>query len=326
MDKILIIIDQHLLFQKMTLLPPTVEQQKRINEEIPTDPEMVKRDIIAIREWLSKQLHLPNHMDDTRLKHFLFGCKNSVERCKLILEKYFSVRTALPEFFSIRDPLSQDIQDCCESMQYFVLPSLTKEGYRVTVFRLIDTDIDKFSIQAIAKRILMVQDIRLVEEPCSSNVMVIDFEGFTAVHIAKCSPTQTIVRRGMLAIQDSMPMRLYMIHFLHAPNFIVNVLNLFYPLLKTKLVEKFRVHSGGGEELYSYMDQEILPNEWGGKAGTFAELNDAWKKKIERNRDWLLREEKLSRTDESVRLPDTKPGFFLELNGVQGSFRKLNID
>ncbi|XP_047349571.1 alpha-tocopherol transfer protein-like [Vespa velutina] len=311
----------------MTLLPPTVEQQRRINEEIPPDPEMRKRDIIAIREWLSKQLHLPNHMDDNRLENFLFGCKNSVERCKLILERYFSVRTALPELFTTRDPFSQEIQNCCDAIQYFVLPSLTGEGYRVTILRLNDTDIDKFSIQAISRRILMVQDIRLIEEPSLSNIMIIDLEGFTAAHLAKCSPTQTIVRRAMLAIQDSMPMRLYRVHFLHAPNLISNILNLFYPLLKEKLVDKFRIHTGGGEELYSYMDKEILPNEWGGKAGTFAGLNDAWRKKIERNRDWYLKEEKLSRTNESVRLPGTKPsGLFLELDGVQGSFRKLNID
>lgn len=46
----------------MSLLPPTVDQQKRIDEELPPDPEMRKRDITAIREWLSKQPHLPNHM------------------------------------------------------------------------------------------------------------------------------------------------------------------------------------------------------------------------------------------------------------------------
>lgn len=46
----------------MTLLPPTVEQQKRIDEELPPDPEMRKRDIIAIKEWLAKQPHLPKNM------------------------------------------------------------------------------------------------------------------------------------------------------------------------------------------------------------------------------------------------------------------------
>ncbi|KAK2583869.1 hypothetical protein KPH14_001143 [Odynerus spinipes] len=311
----------------MTLLPPTVEQQQLINEEIPPDPEMRKRDIKAIREWLSKQSHLPNHMDDDRLGNFLFGCKNSIERCKLILERYFSVRTALPELFAVRDPLAQDVQDCCDAIQYFVLPSLSGEGHRVTILRLCDTNIERFSVQAIARRILMVLDLRLIEEPCLSNVMVIDLEGFTAAHFAKCSPTQTIIRRAMLAIQDSMPMRLHRVHFLHAPSVINNILNIFFPLLKEKLVNKFRVHTGGGEELYPYMDKDILPNEWGGTAGTLAELNDAWRKKIERNRDWYLKEEKLSRSNENARLPDMKPsGLFSELDGVQGSFRKLNID
>lgn len=33
------------------------------------------------------------------------------------------------------------------------------------------------------------------------------------------------------------------------------------------------MHSGGGEELWSYMNKDILPKEWGGKAGTCKQLN-----------------------------------------------------
>lgn len=39
------------------------------------------------------------------------------------------------------------------------------------------------------------------------------------------------------------------------------------------IIFKFRIHTGGGEELHSYMNKDILPNEWGGKAGTLDELN-----------------------------------------------------
>ena len=310
----------------MTLLPPTVKQQKHIDQEVPPDPEARKRDVAAIREWLSKQPHLPNHMDDARLERFLFGCKNSLERCKLILERYFSVRTAMPEFFSVRDPLSREVQECCQAIHYFVLPSLTEEGHRVTILGLRDTAIEKFSIQAISRRILMVMDTRLMEEHCLSNTMIIDLQGFSGVHFTKCSPTQSILRKSMLAVQDSMPLRLHRVHFLHAPAVIESILNIFYPLLKAKLVQKFRIHTGGGEELHPYMSKDILPNEWGGRAGTFDELNDAWRKKIEKNRDWFLREEKLSRSNECARLPECKSRVLMELEGLQGSFRKLNID
>ncbi|XP_011505041.1 PREDICTED: alpha-tocopherol transfer protein-like [Ceratosolen solmsi marchali] len=310
----------------MSLLPPTPQQQKRIHDELPPDSEMRKRDILAIKEWLTKQPHLPNHMDDKRLEHFLFGCKNSIERCKLILETYFSARTALPEFFYNRDPLACDIQQNCDVVQYFVLPKLTEEGYRVTIFRLKETMLERFSLTAITRRILMVLDIRLREEASLTNIMIFDLKGFCAGHFTKCSPTRSIVRKAMLATQNSMPFRLHRIHYLNAPSFISNVLNIFYPLLKEKLIEKFRIHTGGFEELYPYLDKRILPNEWGGEAGTLNELNDAWRLKIEKHRDWFLREEKLSKTDENARLPCNKSLIEKHLEGVQGSFRKLNID
>lgn len=310
----------------MTLLPPTVEQQRRIDDEIPPHPEMRKKDIQMIREWIAKQPHLPKHMDDSRLEHFLFGCKNSMERCKIILEQYFTVRTALTEFFAVRDSLAPEIQDCCNAIDYFVLPSLTDEGHRVSVLRLKDKDIDRFSIQTITRRILMVMDTRLVEESCLSNIMILDLEGWGAAHFAKLSPTQAIVRKAMLAAQDSMPLRLHRVYFLNAPSFINNVLTIFYPLLKPKLTQKFRVHKGGAEELWPYMNKDILPNEWGGRAGTFQELNDAWRKKIEKNRDWFLREEKLSKTDERVRLPIASSSLAADIGSIQGSFRQLNID
>lgn len=55
-------------------------------------------------------------VDDKRLLNFLFGCKNSIERCKLILERYYSARTALPEFFAARDPMAGDIQESCDAV------------------------------------------------------------------------------------------------------------------------------------------------------------------------------------------------------------------
>lgn len=55
-------------------------------------------------------------------------------------------------------------------------------------------------------------------------------------------------------------------------------------------------------------------------------ISDAWQRKIEKQKDWFLRDEKISRTNENLRVPTNKPSVFDELEGVQGTFRKLNID
>ncbi len=48
-----------------------------------------------------------------------------------------------------------------------------------------------------------------------------------------------------------------------------------------------------------------------------------WKKKLEDNRDFLLQQEKY-RSDESKR--PGKPKTTEEIFGIEGSFRKLNVD
>lgn len=57
-----------------------------------------------------------------------------------------------------------------------MLPKLTTEGYRVTIFRLNNVEVDKFNMQEITKRVVMCLDVRLKEEKCLSNVMIIDFQ------------------------------------------------------------------------------------------------------------------------------------------------------
>lgn len=46
----------------MALDGPTAEQLKRMREELQEDPEVFKEDLARLRDWLSKQPHLPHHM------------------------------------------------------------------------------------------------------------------------------------------------------------------------------------------------------------------------------------------------------------------------
>lgn len=62
----------------------------------------------------------------------------------------------------------------------------------------------------------------------------------------------------------------------------------------------------------------------GGKAGPLMDFHKAQLKKLEHYRDWFLEEEDTCRVDESKRMGKGKSA--TDLFGVEGSFKKLDID
>ncbi|VVC91866.1 unnamed protein product [Leptidea sinapis] len=85
----------------------------------------------------------------------------------------------------------------------------------------------------------------------------------------------------------------------------------------------FHVHNKNFAALYEKFPQEMLPEEYGGRNGSIQELTDYWKGKVESRRDWFLEEDK-ARSNEYLR--PGKPKTTSSLFGVEGSFRKLDVD
>ena len=88
-------------------------------------------------------------------------------------------------------------------------------------------------------------------------------------------------------------------------------------------VLQLHLHSTA-DTLDKFIPLEILPNELGGKAGPAMELHRAEVKKLEEHRDWFLEEEQRARVDEGKRPGKSKNA--TDLFGVEGSFKKLDID
>ncbi|VVC98506.1 unnamed protein product [Leptidea sinapis] len=84
----------------MTLEQPAGEMWKKIREELNENVETRDKDLEHIKEWLKKEPHLPDEFDDQRIMTFLRGCKFSLEKTKRKLDMYFTMRTAVPEFFN----------------------------------------------------------------------------------------------------------------------------------------------------------------------------------------------------------------------------------
>ena len=109
--------------------------------------------------------------------------------------------------------------------------------------------------------------------------------------------------------------------------------------------KKIKLHGDNMESLYKEVSKDVLPKDYGGDNMSVAELTGEcwppiahlriikcikidmisahWKKKCEDRRDWLKNREKM-KADESKR-----PGYAktsAQLFGIEGSFRKLNVD
>lgn len=83
------------------------------------------------------------------------------------------------------------------------------------------------------------------------------------------------------------------------------------------------VHGDNLESLYKHIPKRLLPEEYGGEAGPIQDIITAWEKRIQSSADLLKSYEKYG-VDEKKRVG--KPKTAENLFGVDGSFRKLNVD
>ncbi|XP_067615954.1 retinol-binding protein pinta isoform X3 [Eurosta solidaginis] len=289
-------------FSQMILIQPTPKQRVSIREELrePENQSDIERDIKFIREWLDTQPHLPKDMDDGRLATFLRGCKFSLEKVKKKLDMYYTMRNAVPEFFANRDINRPELSIVLDYLHCPTLPGLTPNGRRITFIRGIDVDFQPHHINDAAKVALMIGDIRLLEERVgiAGDIFIVDATPASAHHFAKFTPT--VIKKFLIAVQEAYPVK----------------------VKEEKIRNRITFHSNI-ESLYRVVPRDLLPNEYGGKAGSVVELNQQWKKKLEEYTLWF-KEQEDKKANEALRpgSPRTSDDLF----GMEGTFRQLSID
>ncbi|XP_046384866.1 uncharacterized protein LOC124155192 [Ischnura elegans] len=302
-------------------LPPNL--QEIANKQLNEDPKRIDGDLAHLRDWLSKQPHLKARTDDQFLTAFLRGCKFSLERTKEKIDFYYTSRTALKEFFTDRDPMKPEIQKILNLGVMLPLPEPDELGRRIFVFRSGRYDTNEFNITDICKVNFMLMDYMLMNDDSYNTAGVVsigDSKDATMAHAAQMSPT--LIKKIMKCSQDGYPFRIKKLLYINVPQFFETVFNLFRSFAKDKLQKRMHVYADI-KSLYQDIPQKLLPNEYGGEAGSFEELSKDFKKQIESFRDWFIEDEKYG-ADESKR--PGKPKSYEDLFGVEGSFRKLTVD
>lgn len=307
----------------MTLHLASEQEKLRLCKLLNTSEQQLDENVHRVREWLKQQHHLPQCTSDTMIASFLIGCNNSVETTKQRLENYYTMRSQMPHYYSDRDPLDKRIQLCSEALRLFILPKLTPDGCRVTMSSFRIGDPNRYDVKAYTKRLLAVADIRYNNEVFyTGDYLVLDGSSYTLSHVLKLTPS--FAKDVIYCTQDVLPLHIRGIICINSPSFMERTINIVKPFLKSKIFNRIHIYSQDHTALLNHFPQEMLPKDYGGQEDTSDNLNDAWRRRLENEREWLLNEGSTT-VDESKR-PKQSKSDSEQLFGIQGSFTKLDID
>ncbi|XP_050441971.1 alpha-tocopherol transfer protein-like [Adelges cooleyi] len=304
------------------LILPTPSEIDQIYSDLGTSESKIEIDVKTIKEWMRKQPHLPNPDDDERrIKLYLIMCKNSLERAKEALDRYYTIKTSAPEFYAARDPTSPELTQSRDLSMFIPLPKLTPEGYRISVniFRTDDTEHLSFSDQV--KMSFMSFDLRLSKlDIYTKEIFVFDVNNMTMNHIAGVLPH---LKHYFYCAFAAYPMRIHQVHIINMKTYATSLITFAKSLLKKKITERIFIHKSS-EDLKEYIDPSVLPLNYGGTyPKTVEEICDGWTEELIKHREWFIDHSSIV-VDENKRAK--KSSIKTLDNTLDGSFRKLEVD
>jgi len=302
------------------------ELEQISKDELGEDKGRIESDLLSLKDWISKTPHLKGiRQDDAHLLKFLRGCKFSLERSKEKLDLYNACRSNVPHWFDNWDMESHLFQKFLGWGNYLPLPGYDKHGRQVILMRTGQIVPAKANIEE-----LMMTSLAFFELACEENtqgqvkgiVVINDLGGATAQHGLMFNPVTA--KKGITIWQEAYPSRPKAMHFLNMPPALQGVFTMMQGFLNEKMKKRNQVHQKGDyTALWDAIGKEVLPEEYGGSNGPVEDIRQAWVLKAMKNNAWFKEQTKY-KSDESKR--PGKPKSHADIFGIEGSFRKLEID
>lgn len=135
------------------------------------------------------------------------------------------------------------------------MPKTTPEGYKLLIYRLVDTDPSKVVFSDCMKAFCMFNDVCLSNDILANGyVVVFDMKGVRLGHLTRIQLGP--LRAFMSYIQEAHPARLKKIHIVHTSTIINQIMILVKPLIKSEMLSLLQFSSCGPEDLFA---KDILP-------------------------------------------------------------------
>ncbi|KAM7345449.1 alpha-tocopherol transfer protein-like [Cochliomyia hominivorax] len=307
------------------LRPLPQELQEIACLELNEVPSRIPQDLTDFKEWLEKQHHLKTRMDDQFLISFLRGCKYGMEKAKLKIDRYYTLKTKYPDFYTIQNLNEAQVKEILELGVGLSLPTpLHNTGPRLIYVRAGHYPCEKYNFSDIMAVSNALQELCLREDDyCVINgyIQILDMSEYSAGHILQMTPA--VVKKMNTFAEDALPLRQRAIHIINTPEGFCKVYNMFKPLLLLKQQKRIYLHGSDLSTLYPHIPQKYLPEDLGGENGSLQQLTQEMVNNFTKYKDYF-KEDPSYRVEEKLRVNKIKD--YDNIFGIEGSFRKLNVD
>ncbi|KAH8420620.1 hypothetical protein KR009_012177 [Drosophila setifemur] len=256
--------------------------------------------------WFESSPNLPEKIEPIVMLRFLKCMAYDVEKTKSLVELNYSMRNKHPHLFMDRNIEDEMTAKGLKVSDLLLLPGLTPEGNKLIFFRMADMDPHTRNSVEETKIFYMMSDARFampdVEKKASGDdyvlndadiavgdVQIVDIEGYTLRHLAYVSIF--VLRIHMKFLQEAYPSRLKTMHVINCPSYLDRLISMMSPFLREEVRKMIKYHTEGLESLYEEVPRDMLPDEYGGKAGSIAELKEKGIQSI-RNKSSYLTDER----------------------------------
>lgn len=308
------------------------KSKQKARDELNEDEKNRAGAVETFREWVKQQNWLKSPTDTRFLVRFLRTKKYSQLEARKAIEKYWRVRSQIPEWFKNKDPRDPLIQDVIGKGFVVRLPRVDNQGRIYILIRLgcLDADYIKKNLKgsdSLFRTSTAIFDWISMDERAQVNgiVGILDLTGYGLQHKMVIHTTENV--RRFTSVLPSNPVRVKGMHMYNLPPVFEAVLTLVKSFLKQKLKDRIKTHGRTLVSLYDSIDMSVLPSEYlpdeytGPSSGTLEEVIAYNQAEIVKQPvvDYMLSlttgdygvDEKLKPSEEDV---------------PSASFRKLNVD
>ncbi|XP_071057195.1 retinaldehyde-binding protein 1-like [Onthophagus taurus] len=302
------------------LIPPNEEQKVKIRAALNENEDKLRINLKLLEEWIESQSYLPKNYDKRILSAYIRGSKHILEDAKKKIEKYFISKTLHPDLFNKRVLTVEEDLKALNFMYSVTMPEITQEGYRITILKIFNNDIETFDPLKVLRLAALTCELRCHEENfLAGEIIVLDCEFATAAIGAKMIASQ--LKKVIVLVQEAFPVLVKQVHLITDQMIFVNSANLLKQFMKEKIRNRFYVHKDK-EDLKKFIDSKCLPKDFGGNQLSLRELNEKWKgilvgyQGLFENIDRVVLEGPVPKNDWSGS----------DDCCLEGSFRQLNFD